>query len=69
MENEIEFISRGGGQARGKEWDAFLERQRETLAARASAGWQLVAAVGVQSAESMREASKTSGVLLYFSRP
>jgi hypothetical protein len=68
MQTETEFIPRDGGQPRGKDWDAFLSRQQEVLESRARDGWEFVTAVGILTAEAMREASKTAGILLYFRR-
>ena len=66
MENETVFIPREGGVPKGKDWDTFMTLQQETLAQRSRDGWELVTALGVLMADSLREASKTAGVLLYF---
>ena len=68
MTTETEFILRDGGAPKGKDWDNFIQNQREVLAQRASDGWELITAVGIQSVDSMNMASRTSGVVLYFRR-
>lgn len=69
MKQEIVYVRRKGGTAKGKDWEAFLDQQTAVLNERSGADWELVSAVGVVSAEAMREASKTSGMLLYFRKP
>lgn len=66
MENDAVFIPREGGVPKGKDWDTFMTLQQEVLAERARDGRQLVTALGILMADSLREAPKTAGVLLYF---